>query len=396
MNMMDTFNWTELNKETKETDEPKIGFVDPEISTCNNVNHTRAKRSKTLIPPKEYIFYVRYIYPSNFLLYLGQDYFPNSIDESGAALLQSGKYTFDNIDMYVSDTSKNGRVHFYFKSRKEWEELKNIMNEKRKSKIVAVPNKIYRYSAFNNSWQLSSSFDKSLEKDLIGCDFYFNSIRKDLNNYIKYKSFLTSIGENKSINNLLYGIPGTGKTSIIKTIATEDNYPIFIVNPNNINLIYLDSILNPQVDIGSSPMKILLFEDFDRFLIGDSVNSSMSQLLNSLDGLDDKGGVARFFTCNSTDIIFSNAALISRMNNKFKFELPTEEMFKGKLRRLFTFYTNENITPDPLKTNEFLKLVVEKSEEKKITLRPFVKYVIKYLFEEDYLDKLIGNINDLI
>ena len=115
----------------------------------------------------------------------------------------------------------------------------------------------------------------------------------------------------------------------------------------------------------------------------------MSQILNSLDGFDDHSDVIRFFTGNNCDIIFQNPALTNRMI-KFEFHYPTREYFAQKLAVLFS---GKTLTDDDReKIPSFLDLVMKKKE---ITIRPFTTYVIRYMFEEDFMDQLIKNIQEL-
>ena len=77
------------------------------------------------------------------------------------------------------------------------------------------------------------------------------------------------------------------------------------------------------------------------------------------------------------------------MSSKFKYGYPMKEHFITKLNTLLSFYKTDF---DVDKIDEFVNLVINKN----ITLRPFTNYVIRYLFEEDVLNKLIDNINELI
>ena len=115
---------------------------------------------------------------------------------------------------------------------------------------------------------------------------------------------------------------------------------------------------------------------------------NMSEILNSLDGIETSEGCIRFFTANNVDIIMNNKALVNRMNSKFEFYYPSEEQFFNKLDRFLTI--KENINED--KRKEFINLVIKKPN---LTLRPFSNYIIRYLFDEDYLDKMILNIDEL-
>jgi AAA+ superfamily predicted ATPase len=162
---------------------------------------------------------------------------------------------------------------------------------------------------------------------------YLAILETDITRHQRRKRFLKSIGENKSLNYLLYGLPGTGKTTLVRTLGSKLGFSIYIVNPNGIVESRLNDVLNPKS--GSQPI-ILLFEDFDRFLEDPSPGKAalMSQILNSLDGLDgldSKSNVSRFFTGNNCEIIFKNTALNNRMCSRFKFDLPPRRCIEESL-----------------------------------------------------------------
>jgi ATP-dependent 26S proteasome regulatory subunit len=113
----------------------------------------------------------------------------------------------------------------------------------------------------------------------------------------------------------------------------------------------------------------------------------MSQILNTLDGFDDKGDTIRFFTANNKDAIFSIDALINRMSSKLEFYYPDKNIFKSKLERFMTFYESY----DTEKADKLVELVHSKG----ITVRPFVNYVVRYLFDPNPLDTMITHINEL-
>jgi hypothetical protein len=132
---------------------------------------------------------------------------------------------------------------------------------------------------------------------------------------------------------------------------------------------------------------MILFEDFDRYL--QEGRFLMSDILNELDGISTSNNCIRFFTANNEKIIFEHEALINRMSTKFKYYYPIKEHFIKKLNILLSYY-DEKFNADKIDT--FVNLVVDKN----VTLRPFTNYVIRYLFDEDVLNKLIDNIEELI
>lgn len=353
---------------------------------------------KHVNPPEGFNFVVKCTVQSTFTQYLAQDYDITKIyssdllNEYNYAIPFTEFYVFDDINVWIYNQEKQGYMYFYFQKKEDYLNLCNIMLQKRQNKLNKITNKVFRYLGNQSGWQMVDTFLSKKLEDLFGYDHYVKNILKDIDNHIKYNDFLNSIGEVRSINYLLYGPPGTGKTSLITSIATLKQYPVYIVNPNMIQGNNLKFLLSPPKRV-ESPIQILLFEDFDRYLENDNINDVMSQILNSLSGLDDNGKTIRFFTANSTEKIFNNHALVNRMSAKFKFDNPTIEIFRGKLMRLLSFYT----APDIEKTEHFLQLVENKniSTDVKITVRSFTNYVLRYLFEDNYLDKMIENISEL-
>jgi len=79
------------------------------------------------------------------------------------------------------------------------------------------------------------------------------------------------------------------------------------------------------------------------------------------------------------------------MNCKFYFDYPNQDHFLTKLNRLLTYYHTINNE----KKEQFMTLFNEMNKNKNITLRPFTTFIIRYLFDDNCLDKMIENINEL-
>ena len=113
----------------------------------------------------------------------------------------------------------------------------------------------------------------------------------------------------------------------------------------------------------------------------------MSQILNALDGFNDNGDIIRVFTANNTEKILSFDALSNRMSHMFEFTKPNRLIFENKLKKLLSFYNSY----DDIKFNTFIELILEKN----ISVRHFTNYVIRYMFEENFLDSMIYNIEQI-
>jgi hypothetical protein len=307
----------------------------------------------------------------------------------GAPFIPSGKNKIFGKDIFVVNQHKQGYDWYWWKSRDDAIEIYDMLEKRYKEDTVIAYHQIYKYYPLKGGWFCSETYQAKSRDDLIGYDRYMEIIKKDIKVYSENVEFLKSIGEgHKSLNYLLYGPPGTGKTTMIRTLATEMNYPICIVNGRTMSG-DLSVVLNPQVVLG---FKIVLFEDFDRYLENESGSNviDMSQILNQLDGIETTSNSIRFFSANNADIVLSNKALTSRLSGKFKFDVPDDDGFTKKLDRLLTCKKIDEI--DLEKKKKFISLVLTK---KSVTLRPFTNYVIRYLFDEDYFDKMIENIDEL-
>ena len=325
----------------------------------------------------------------------------NIVDSGHYGSPLTGLYNWDGIDCWVYNQEKQGYLILYFKNRESYHLLRAIIDAKTNKKNEQIKNKLHRWDP-RNGWVLAETYTIFDERYLIGFGDYFKSIEKDIDNHKKNTKKLKLIGEYKSLTYLLYGLPGTGKTTLIKALSSKYNMDVYVVNAIHAKSSNLGQMLNPGK--GKDKNVILLFEDFDRFIEKEENKELMGIILNALDGFDDTDNTIRFFTGNNCEVIFNEQALINRVCGKYKFGYPTREMFRAKLLKLLIIskLNEDNNLNEELILNEFSNGLGEKFDrfldlvlDKNITLRPFTSYCIRYLFNDNCLDDMIENINEL-
>jgi SpoVK/Ycf46/Vps4 family AAA+-type ATPase len=146
---------------------------------------------------------------------------------------------------------------------------------------------------------------------------------------------------------LLFGQPGNGKTSIIRTIVSEYNFkPVTFVPGAN-----ADALRETFYYAEEQSPSLLYIEDLDS-LIENGLD--VSTFLNLLDGISAKNGLLVIATANDVRKLKSNITRRpSRFDRKFEIPLPNQEMAYIYLKRWFG-----NII-DVKKCRELAKLAVK-------------------------------------
>lgn len=182
---------------------------------------------------------------------------------------------------------------------------------------------------------------------------YYDDITKFINNkenYIK-KGIPFKRGY------ILHGLPGCGKTSLIKAVAHDFNLPIFMLDlsilKNNNQLLTAMSEL--QYYINNDKPYLLILEDLDRsnlFKKNKSDDDSITEdcILNILDGIDECHGRIVIITTNDLEKLKKFKALIRPGRIDITVELSYCTI--DQIERIIKFYYENVIEDDLSKLNK--------------------------------------------
>lgn len=304
-------------------------------------------------------------------------------DGDDHASFLTGQTFLGQTDTYTEYFKDHFRI--WFRSQTDFEALNKAMDAEEE----ATPNSVYRFDAQRCYWEEGETYQVRSIGNLLGCEAVLDNIVKDLHNHQKHQAILKKLDEDKPMNILLYGAPGTGKTSTIMALASMNSLPIYIVNANGMKFDNLQAALSPRRDVDETGTRILLFEDFDRFLEHQDISTVMSQILNALDGIDNADSrTVRIFTGNNADAIFGNPAMINRMTSRFYFPPPTRVVLEKRFEQILTACGHK---VDTLAISQLLDRAIKTG----VNMRQWSAFILRFAFESQPISKMLSNIDQL-
>lgn len=215
--------------------------------------------------------------------------------------------------------------------------LQNFMRDSKDYFKITSKKEVICKILKNGLWCYLSKLPKrSLETiDLPKKDI--DNLTNDIKNFYENKEEYLRLGIPWKRNYLLEGPPGTGKTSLIFSLASHFGLDVYIIN------------LGPKVDDSAfmssiskiSDNSILLLEDVDALFVDRKANDSnkslvsFSGILNVLDGMARKNGLITFLTTNYRNRLDNALIRPSRIDYIMTFKKITEEQIKSMYKRFF-------------------------------------------------------------
>lgn len=174
-------------------------------------------------------------------------------------------------------------------------------------------------------------------------------IKNDINNFVSEEEEYIKLGIPYKRNYLFFGLPGTGKTSLIFTIASELDMGVGIISLgpslNDSRLMEAISELDDNY--------ILVLEDVDSLFIKRERRAtalSFSGLLNVLDGLGRKHRMITFMTTNFKERLDTALIRPGRIDYQMEFKNATPQQISLMFKNILPAESHKYL-------NKFLKRV---------------------------------------
>ena len=200
----------------------------------------------------------------------------------------------------------------------------------------------------------------------------------------KSKSKAKKFGKPLKLNMLFYGIPGSGKTSLVKALAKHTDKSLYVFSFTK-ELTDADfTNLYSQIKDNS----IVVLEDVDSFFHkrDSQCNVSFSNLINVLDGIQtSEKSIINIVTANFPEVLDTALIRPGRMDMLLKFDYPTKE----EIKKAFEAYI-------PNASESDFEAFFKRVKSIKCPMSALTDYLFRY--EEDYLEhcsELSGHMESL-
>lgn len=255
--------------------------------------------------------------------------------------------------------------------------LIKMLEEARDYNYYLDTNKVRIYINNEYNWlQVDSQYPRKIETVICKNDMQYD-ILNDASEFLQKEKWYTELGIPYRRGYLLYGSPGTGKTSLVKALAGELKLPIYILNISK----DLKEGAFQKLLTEIPPKSIILIEDIDalykqRASVNKDQGVSFKTLLNGIDGIISPNGTLLFLTTNHKENLDKALIRPGRIDKRYYLDKvnkqQTEKLFK-------LFYP---------KSNGSGKRFAQNIESNKFTPADLQQYFIQYKTDKEALKNI--------
>jgi len=292
--------------------------------------------------------------------------------------------TYHKAKIYVSMIVGCETVEIWEKFNNEVTTFINSFDKKDKNKLnIYIVDKYGSWMKYSKipSRKLSTIYtDENIKRDL----------KNDITKFIKDEAEYDMFGIPYKRTYMLTGVPGSGKTSIIKALCNEfeKNLCILSINKEFDNSTIITAFRNMDQN------SFLLIEDidclFEKREHKENPLITFSSFINLLDGVLYKHGLICFITTNHPEKLDHAILRSGRVDMIIKMDYPLKE----DIKRLFFDLTSKLSTEDQMQKEA--DKFIEKINNKNITMSAIVNFIFKYRMDVNKNIKELISSNDLV
>lgn len=245
-------------------------------------------------------------------------------------------------------------------------------------------------------WQHTEHITNKNIDNTIVSNMVKTNLLDDVDYFIKNEKYYIEHGIPYKRNYVLYGEPGTGKTSLIKVLAAKHNIPIFIIN---FTVLKSESQFSQLIDeieeFTLNKLHMVIFEDIEKSGFFNRYDDRPNyNLINSLDGVDEHYGRINILTANDLSVLERDPALLraGRIDRIIYVTYCTHQQLIGILQLYFGEFKdklNENIVITPSILIQIIHCYNDINKVLKI-----INHIVK--FNKFSLEKNMENIEQLL
>merc|ERR1719149_155410 len=199
--------------------------------------------------------------------------------------------------------------------------------------------------------------------DIGGLDEQIQEIKEAVELPLTHPELYEDVGIKPPKGVILYGVPGTGKTLLAKAVASETSATFLRVVGSELIQKYLGDgpkLVREMFRVAQENAPSIIFIDeidavatkrYETTSGGEKeIQRTMLELLNQLDGFDDRGEVKVIMATNRIETLDPAMIRPGRIDRKIEFPLPNEKTKRG----IFKIHTTKMTLSEDVNLDEFV------------------------------------------